>query len=119
VTLIAAEDAGIRSIADLNGKRVNIGNIGSGQRQNAIDALEAEDIDYETDLKAEGVKAAKAPGLLQERRIDVFFILSGIPAGPSKRPPSGRAKFALLPLPVSMACWPSILIMPNPLFRVP
>ena len=43
VDLIAAVDAGINSLADLKGKRVNIGNVGSGYRQNAIDALTAND----------------------------------------------------------------------------
>ncbi|MBC7360646.1 MAG: TAXI family TRAP transporter solute-binding subunit, partial [Desulfacinum sp.] len=32
ITLVAAEDAGIKSVQDLKGKRVNIGNPGSGQR---------------------------------------------------------------------------------------
>ena len=35
VTLIAAVDAGVNTIADLKGKRVNIGNPGSGHRANA------------------------------------------------------------------------------------
>ena len=39
VTLVAAVDSGIMDIRDLKGKRVNIGNPGSGQRQNSIDAL--------------------------------------------------------------------------------
>ena len=50
VTLVAAVDAGIMKIEDLRGKRVNIGNPGSGQRQNAIDALWAAGIDYKNDL---------------------------------------------------------------------
>jgi TRAP transporter TAXI family solute receptor len=37
ITLVAAVDAGIESMEDLKGKRVNIGNPGSGQRQNSID----------------------------------------------------------------------------------
>ena len=65
VTLVAADDAGIKSIEDLKGKRVNIGNPGSGQRQNAIDALSTAGLDYEKDLNVEQVKAAEAPGLLQ------------------------------------------------------
>ncbi|MBT8339280.1 MAG: TAXI family TRAP transporter solute-binding subunit, partial [Desulfatitalea sp.] len=56
VTLLAAVDAGINDIRDLKGKRVNIGNPGSGQRQNAIDALEAVGINYETDLAVESIK---------------------------------------------------------------
>ena len=92
ITLIAADDAGIKTIQDLKGKRVNIGNPGSGQRQNAIDALEAAGIDFEKDLKAEGVKAPEAPGLLQDGRIDAFFYTVGHPNGNIKEATSGRRK---------------------------
>lgn len=79
VTLMAAVDSGIRTLAELKSKRVNIGNPGSGQRQNAIDALEAAGLDYEKDMKAEGLRADEAPGLLQEGRIDAFFYTVGHP----------------------------------------
>jgi TRAP-type uncharacterized transport system substrate-binding protein len=59
ITLCAAVDAGINSVADLKGKRVNIGNPGSGQRQNSIDALTALGIDIEKDIQAESLRAFK------------------------------------------------------------
>lgn len=92
VTLVAAVDAGIKTILDLKGKRVNIGNPGSGQRQNAIDALEAVGIDYNTDLNAESIKAAEAPGLLQDGRIDAFFYTVGHPSGAIKEATAGARK---------------------------
>ncbi len=92
VTLVAALDAGINDIKDLRGKKVNIGNPGSGQRQNAIDALNAVGIDYKKDLKAESVKAAEAPGLLQDDRIDAFFYTVGHPSGAIKEATSGTRK---------------------------
>ena len=92
VTLVAAEDSGIRSIQDLKGKRVNIGNPGSGQRQNSIDALTAAGIDYEKDLYVEQVKAAEAPGLLQDGRIDAFFYTVGHPSGAIKEATAGKRK---------------------------
>lgn len=92
VTLVAAEDSGIMAITDLKGKRVNIGNPGSGQRQNAIDALKAVGINYESDLNAEGVKAAEAPGLLQDGRIDAFFYTVGHPSGAIKEATAGGRK---------------------------
>jgi uncharacterized protein len=98
VTLVAAEDAGIKSLADLKGKRVNIGNPGSGQRQNAIDALDAAGINYETDLTAESVKAADAPGLLQDGRIDAFFYTVGYPSGAIKEAAAGARKVAIIPI---------------------
>jgi TRAP transporter TAXI family solute receptor len=98
ITLVASVDSGIRSITDLKGKRVNIGNPGSGQRQNSIDALTAVGIDYETDLEAEGLKAAEAPGMLQDGRIDAFFYTVGHPSGAIKEATSGATKVRLIPV---------------------
>ena len=92
VTLVAAVDASIRHIRDLEGKRVNIGNVGSGQRQNAIDALTAVGLDYSKDLIAEGVKAAEAPTLLQDGRIDAFFYTVGHPSVAIKEATDGKRK---------------------------
>jgi TRAP transporter TAXI family solute receptor len=90
ITLVAAVDAGIKDIKDLKGKKVNIGNPGSGQRQNSIDALEAVGIDYEKDLQAEGIKAAESAGLLQDGRIDAFFYTVGHPNGSIMEATSGK-----------------------------
>ncbi len=92
VTLVAAVDSGIKTIKDLKGKKVNIGNPGSGQRQNAIDALNAVGIDFKKDLQAENVKASEAPGLLQDGRIDAFFYTVGHPSGAIKEATSGARK---------------------------
>jgi hypothetical protein len=98
ITLVAADDAGINSPQDLKGKRVNIGNPGSGQRQNSIDALMNYGINYEKDMKAEGVKAAEAPGLLQDGRIDAFFYTVGHPSGAIKEATAGRRKVHFVPI---------------------
>ena len=98
VTLVAAEDSGIKSIRDLKGKRVNIGNPGSGQRQNSIDALTAAGIDYKKDLHVEQVKAAEAPGLLQDGRIDAFFYTVGHPSGAIKEATAGKRKVRIIPI---------------------
>ncbi|MFP4379191.1 MAG: TAXI family TRAP transporter solute-binding subunit [Candidatus Sumerlaeia bacterium] len=98
VTLIAADDADINSLMDLKGKRVNIGNPGSGQRQNAIDALANAGIDWEKDLRAESVKAAEGPGLLQDDRIDAFFYTVGHPNGAIKEATAGRRKVHFVPI---------------------
>lgn len=98
ITLVAAVDAKINSIQDLKGKRVNIGNPGSGQRQNSIDALTNAGIDYEKDLIAESVKAAEAPGLLQDGRIDAFFYTVGHPSGAIKEATAGARKVQIVPI---------------------
>ena len=98
ITLVAAVDAGIQTVEDLKGKRVNIGNPGSGQRQNSIDALTAVGIDYNNDLTAESVKAAEAPGLLQDGRIDAFFYTVGHPSGAIKEATAGTRKVRFIPV---------------------
>jgi TRAP transporter TAXI family solute receptor len=97
ITLIAAEDSSIRQIKDLRGKRINLGNIGSGQLQNSRDILEAAGLD-EQDLVAEYVKAVEAPGLLQDERLDGFFYTVGHPNGNIKEATSGRIKVFIVPI---------------------
>ncbi|HHB76857.1 MAG TPA: TAXI family TRAP transporter solute-binding subunit, partial [Desulfobulbus sp.] len=92
VTLVAAVDSGVKKIQDLKGKKVNIGNPGSGQRQNAIDALEAVGIDINKDIQAESIKASEAASLLQDGRIDAFFYTVGHPSGAIKEATSGARK---------------------------
>ncbi len=98
VTLVAASDSGINSIADLKGKRVNIGDPGSGHRQNALDALNTVGLDYKKDLDAESIKASEAPGLLQDGKIDAFFYTVGHPNGAMKEATAGARKVRFVPI---------------------
>ena len=98
VDLIAAVDSNINSIQDLKGKRVNIGNVGSGYRKNAIDALTANGLDYKKDFNTESLKAAESPGLLQDGRIDAAFYTVGHPSGYYKEATSGRRKVKFIPI---------------------
>jgi len=95
ITLIASAESGVKSVKDLKGKRVNIGNPGSGQRQNSIDVLSAFGLGLE-DIKAEQVKAVEAPGLLQDEKIDAFFYTVGHPNGNIKEATSGRIKVGIV-----------------------
>ncbi len=92
VTIVAGADTGIKSVPDLKGKIVNIGNPGSGQRGNAIDLFEAAGIDWEKDLDARGIKAAESAGMLQDGRIDAFFYTVGHPNGSIKEAAAGARK---------------------------
>ena len=98
VDLIASVKSGINSLQDLKGKRVNIGNIGSGYRKNAIDALEANGLDYKTDFHAESLKAAEAPGMIQDGRIDAGFYTVGHPSGYYKEATAGKVKVKFIPI---------------------
>lgn len=95
VTLIASEKSGIKSVNDLRGKKVNLGNPGSGPLQNSRDAIAAFGLS-EQDIIAEYVKAVEAPGLLQDERIDAFFYTVGHPSGNIKEATSGRVAVSII-----------------------
>lgn len=92
ITMLASDDSGIVSLEDAKGKIINIGSPGSGQRGNAIDVMEAYGIDWETDIKAEGLKPAEAAKMLQDGRIDAYFYTVGHPNGSFKEATSGAKK---------------------------
>ena len=95
ITLIASEQSSVKSIADLKGKRVNVGNPGSGQLQNSKDVLAAYGMSLDS-IHAEQVKAVEAPGLLQDEKIDAFFYTVGHPNGNIKEATSGRIKVRIV-----------------------
>jgi len=98
VTLVAAKESKIKSLADLKGKRVNIGNPGSGQRGNAIDVLAEAGLNWKEDFKAESLKPAEAPKMLQDNRIDAFFYTVGHPSGAITEATSGKRKVQFIPI---------------------
>jgi len=102
VTIVAAADKNIKTVADLKGKVVNIGNPGSGQRGNAMDLLAAAGIDYKKDIKAEGLKAAESAGMLQDGRIDAFFYTVGHPNGSVKEAVAGARKVNFVAVPADV-----------------
>lgn len=99
VTFVAAEDSGIKTLADAKGKVINLGNPGSGNRQNAIDVFKAAGIDVEKDLKGEAIKAADAPRMVQDGRIDGFFYTVGHPNGNIKEATAGKRKCRIVSIP--------------------
>lgn len=78
VHILARADRNIRSVADLKGKRVYVGDIGSGAEQNSMQVLEAFGLKFE-DL-GEAVRGGAAAGvqLLQDGRIDAMFYTVGL-----------------------------------------
>jgi TRAP transporter TAXI family solute receptor len=97
ITLIASGRSDITEIRHLKGKRVNLGNPGSGQLQNSKDVIRAAGLN-EKDISGEYVKAVEAPGLLQDERLDAFFYTVGHPNGNIKEATSGRIKVFIVPI---------------------
>jgi hypothetical protein len=86
VLLVTRQDAGVKSVTDLKGKRVNIGNPGSGQRGNAEDVLRLYGIDYNKDFSPEALQQAEASRALVDQKIDAFFFTVGNPSAAIEEP---------------------------------
>jgi len=80
VTIVAADDAGINTVADLKGKKINLGPPGSA-RVNAVQALRAAGLDPDADVDDQGISVAQAPEYLKDGKIDAFFYTVGHPNG--------------------------------------
>ncbi len=80
-TVVARADAGITNFSDLQGKRVNIGNPGSGQRGTMEVVLEA--MGWTTDdlALATELKAAEQSSALCDNQIDAMVYTVGHPSG--------------------------------------
>ncbi|WP_045214729.1 TAXI family TRAP transporter solute-binding subunit [Desulfonatronovibrio magnus] len=86
VMLVARQDSNINKVEDIKGKRVNIGNPGSGQRGNAMDVLRIYGIDPGSDFRAEGLQHHEAARALVDRNIDAFFYTIGNPSAAIEEP---------------------------------
>ncbi|WP_216317775.1 TAXI family TRAP transporter solute-binding subunit [Deinococcus aestuarii] len=78
--VIARRDAGINSIADLRGKRVVIGDLGSGTEQTARQVLEAYGLSFDDLGQALRVSPAQGITLMQDKRADALFYTVGVGA---------------------------------------
>lgn len=80
-TVVARSDAGINGFADLKGKRVNIGNPGSGQRATMDVVLNALGWSIDDFSLASELKAAEQAGALGDNKVDAMIYTVGHPAG--------------------------------------
>jgi TRAP transporter TAXI family solute receptor len=79
VQLVVPRDSPVRSVADLRGKVVGVGQDGSGIRLVADRLMKAAGIDPAQDITALPSGINVAPGQLEKGRIDAFFWSGGLP----------------------------------------
>ena len=78
VQLVARRDGGIETVADLKGKRVSLGEPGSGTRVIADMVLGAHGLE-QTDLRPFFEQVGTAGDMLVEGELDAYFMVSGYP----------------------------------------
>jgi TRAP transporter TAXI family solute receptor len=76
--IVANPAAGIRAIADLKGKIVSVGDIGSGTEFNARQILEAYGITF-NDIDKQNLGFGASADALRNNTIDAFFCVAGAP----------------------------------------
>jgi TRAP transporter TAXI family solute receptor len=78
---VTTSGTGIRTIADLRGKRVSVGSPGSGTEVIALRILEAAGINPETDIQRSQLGVGETAQALRDGTIDAGFWSGGLPTG--------------------------------------
>jgi len=76
--IIANPASGIKTIADLSGKSVSVGDAGSGVEFNARQILEAYGMTFD-DIVKQNLSFAASADALRDNKIDAFFCTAGAP----------------------------------------
>ncbi len=76
--VIARADSGIKTVADLKGKKVSVGDSGSGVEFNAQQILGAYKITFE-DINKQNLSFQASADALKDGKIDAFFCTAGAP----------------------------------------
>ncbi|MDQ8030398.1 TAXI family TRAP transporter solute-binding subunit [Bordetella genomosp. 1] len=97
IHLVTRKGAGIKSVADLKGKRVSMDEPGSGTLVDVRLILGAYGM-TDKDVKAEYLKPNQAGDKLKDGGLDAFFFVGGAPAGAIAELASGGAGIELVPL---------------------
>ncbi len=83
-TVVARKDSGIKNFQDLKGKRVNIGNPGSGQRGTMEVVMAAEGWTKDDFKLASELKSSEQSKALCDNKIDAMIFTVGHPSGSIK-----------------------------------
>lgn len=97
IHLVVKKGSGIKSVADLKGKRVALDEPGSGTLVNARTVLAAYGV-KESDIKPEYIKPNQAGDKLKDGALDAFFFVGGAPAGAIAELASSGTGIELVPL---------------------
>lgn len=81
LTIVARNDSMINSFADLKGKKVNVGNPGSGQRATMETLLSFKGLDFSYFSLASELTSTEQSSALSDKNIDAFTIVTGHPSG--------------------------------------
>ena len=97
IHLVTKKGSGIKTVADLKGKRVALDEPGSGTLINARMVLAAWGV-KESDIRPDYIKPNQAGDKLKDGSLDAFFFVGGAPAGAIAELASSGVGIELVPL---------------------
>jgi len=80
ITIVTQADSGIETLEDMEGARINTGDLGSGTQVNALQILEAVGIE-EGDFEEENSDFESASDQIRNGDVDAAFVVGGWPVG--------------------------------------
>ncbi len=101
IQIVTIEGKGIKTVADLKGKRVAVGALGSGTEANARQIMEIFGITY-ADIKPQYLSFGEAANGLKDGNIDVAFVTAGAPTA-AIQDIAAQHKVALVSVPADKA----------------
>lgn len=78
VQIAVNPDMKINTVADMKGKKISVGDAGSGVEANAMQILAAAGLTFD-DLKASHLSFKESGNAYQDKQLDGFFVTAGIP----------------------------------------
>jgi len=101
IQIVAATDAGIRSLADLKGKRVAVGAPKSGTELNARAIFKAAGLTYQDFAKVEYLPFGESVELMKNRQLDATLISAGLGVA-AVRDLATATKIYIVPIPAEV-----------------
>ena len=77
--VVTIESTGIKSVAEMKGKRVSVGSTGSATEVFANRVLEAAGLDANKDIRRERLSVAESANATKDGKIEAFFWVGGLP----------------------------------------
>ena len=79
VHVVALQESGIATVADMKGKRVSVGSAGSSTEGAADRILAAAGLDPQADITRDNLSVAESVAAMKDKKIDAFFWIGGLP----------------------------------------
>ena len=101
IQIVASADAGVRTLADLRGKRISVGAPGSGTELNARAITRAAGLSYDDFSRVEYLSFSESVELIKNRQLDITLQSAGLGVA-SLRDLAASVPIVVIPIPADV-----------------